>query len=73
MLTISGFRGANRVELERMARTVGLDMMSIIGGYVVALIGHDDYVAVRRRWFVGLEVPWLTGENETVPRALTGL
>jgi hypothetical protein len=29
MLTISGFQGANRVELERMARTeaVGLDMI----------------------------------------------
>ena len=71
MLTISGFRGANRVELERMARTVGLDMMSIIVVLVVALTGHDDDVAVRRRWFVGLEVPWLTEEDKTVPRALT--
>ena len=72
MLTISGFRGANRVELERMARTVGLDVMSTIVVFVVvALTGHDDDVAVRRRWFVGLEVPWLTKEDETVPRALT--
>ena len=55
-----------------MARTVGLDMMSIIGGIVVAFC-HNDDVAVRRRWSVGLEVPWLTEENETVPRALTGL
>ena len=30
MLTISDFLGANRVELERIARTVGLDMMSIL-------------------------------------------
>ena len=51
MLTISDFLGANRVELERMARTVGLDMMSI----VIALgdaHGHDDDVAVGRRWLV---------------------
>jgi hypothetical protein len=27
MLTISGWQGANRVELEHIARTVGLDMM----------------------------------------------
>jgi hypothetical protein len=74
MLTISGFRGANCVGVERMARTVGLDMISIIVVLVVAF-GHDDDVAVRRRWFVGLEVPWLTeeNENETVPRALTDL
>ena len=72
MLTISGFRGANRVGVERMARTVGLDMMSIIGGLVVAVC-HNDDVAVRRRWFVGLEVPWLTKENKKVPRALTDL
>ena len=74
MLTISGFRGANRVGVERMARTVGLDMMSIVGGLVVTFC-HNDDVAVRRRWFVGLEVPWLTeeNENETVPRALTDL
>jgi hypothetical protein len=26
MLTILGFQGVNRVELERIARTVGLDM-----------------------------------------------
>jgi hypothetical protein len=55
-----------------MARTVGLDMMSIIGGLVVAVC-HNDDVAVRQRWFVGLEVPWLTKENEKVPRALTDL
>jgi hypothetical protein len=72
MLTISGFQGANRVGVERMARTVGLDMMSIIGGLVIAVC-HNDDVAVRRRWFVGLEVPWLTKENKTVPRALTDL
>ena len=70
MLTISGFRGANRVELEQMARTVGLDMISIIVILVVTF-GHDDDVAVRRRWFVGLEVPGLTEEDETVPRAST--
>ena len=72
MLTISGFRGANRVGVERMARTVELDMMSIIG-VLVAAFCHNDDVAVRRRWFAGLEVPWLTKENETVPRALTDL
>jgi hypothetical protein len=55
-----------------MARTVGLDMISIIVVLVVAF-GHDDDVAVRRRWFVGLEVPWLTKENKMVPRALTDL
>ena len=65
MLTISGFRGANHVGVERMARTVGLDMISIVA------FGHDDDVAVRRRWFVGLEVPGLTEEDETVPRAST--
>ena len=27
MLMISGWQGANRVELERIARTVGLNMM----------------------------------------------
>ena len=70
MLTISGFRGANCVELELMARTVGLDMISIIVVLVVAF-GHNDDVAVRRRWFVGLEVPWLTEEDKTVPRAST--
>ena len=70
MLTISGFRGANCVGVG----TVGLDMISIIVVLVIAF-GHDDDVAVRRRWFVGLEVPWLTeeNENETVPRALTDL
>ena len=74
MLTISGFRGANRMGVERMARTIGLDMMSIIG-VLVAAFCHNDDVAVRRRWFVGLEVPWLIeeNENETVPRALTDL
>jgi len=72
MLTISGFRGGNRVGVERMARTVGLDIMSIIGGVVVTFC-HNDDVTVRQRWSVGLEVPWLTEENETVPRALTGL
>ena len=70
MLTISGFRGANRMELERMARTVGLDMISIIFVLVVAF-GHDDDVAVRRMWYVGLEVPWLTEEDKMVPRAST--
>ena len=70
MLTISGFRGANRVEPERMARTVGLDIISILVVLVVAF-GHDDDVAVRRRWFVGLKLPWLTEEDETVPRAST--
>jgi hypothetical protein len=58
------------VELELMARTVGLDMISIIVVLVVAF-GHNDDVAVRRRWFVGLEVPWLTEEDKTVPRAST--
>ena len=72
MLTISGFRGANHVGVERMARTVGLDMMSIVGGLVITFY-HNDDVAVRRRWFVGLEVPWLTKENKMVPRALTDL
>ncbi len=72
MLTISGFRGGNRVGVERMARTVGLDIMSIIGGVVVTFC-HNDDVTIRRRWSVGLEVPWLTEENETGPRALTGL
>jgi hypothetical protein len=58
------------VELELMARTVGLDMISIIVVLVVAF-GHNDDVAVRQRWFVGLEVPWLTEEDKTVPRAST--
>jgi hypothetical protein len=45
-------------------------MILIIAGLVVA-VGHDDDVAVRRRWFIGPEVPWLTEEDKTVPRALT--
>jgi hypothetical protein len=47
-------------------------MMSIVGGLVITFY-HNDDVAVRRRWFVGLEVPWLTKENKMVPRALTDL
>ena len=65
MLTISGFQGANRVGVKRMARTVGLDMISVVA------FGHDDDVAVRRRWSVGLEVPWLAKKDEMIPRALT--
>jgi hypothetical protein len=53
-----------------MARTVGLDMISVIVVLVIA-IGHDDDVAVRRRWSVGLEVPWLAKKDEMIPRALT--
>ena len=63
MLTISGFRGANRVGVERMARTVGLDMISVVA------FGHDDDVAVRRRWLVRLEVSWLAEKDEMIPRA----
>ena len=63
MLTISGFRGANRVGVERMARTVGLDMISVVA------FGHDDDVAVRRRWSVRLEVSWLAEKDEMIPRA----
>ena len=70
MLTISGFRGANRVRVEQMARTVGLDMISIIIVLVIA-VGHDDDVAVRRRWSVGFEVPWLAKKDEMIPQALT--
>ena len=65
MLTISGFQGANRVGVERMARTVGLDMISVVA------FGHDDDVAVRRRWSVRLEVSWLAKKDEMIPRALT--
>ena len=70
MLTISGFRRTNRVGVEQMARTVGLDMISIIVVLVVA-VGHDDDVAVRRRWSVRLEVSWLAKKDEMIPRALT--
>ena len=63
MLTISGFQGANRVGVERMARTVGLDMISVVAA------GHDDDVAVRRRWSVRLEVSWLAEKDEMIPRA----
>ena len=63
MLTISGFRGANRVGVERMARTVGLDMISVVA------VGHNDDVAVRRRWSVRLEVSWLAEKDEMIPRA----
>jgi hypothetical protein len=45
-------------------------MISIIAGLVVA-VGHDDAVAVRRRWLIGPEVPWLTEEDKTAQRALT--
>ena len=70
MMMVSGFRGVNLVDPARIARTEGLDMISIIAG-LVAAVGHDDEVAVRRRWFISPEVPWLTEEDETVPRALT--
>jgi hypothetical protein len=70
MVMVLGFRGVNLVDPARIARTEGLEMISIIAGLVVA-VGHDDDVAVRRRWFIGPEVPWLTEEDETVPRALT--
>jgi len=63
MLTISGFRGANRVGVEGMARTVGLDMISVVA------VGHDDDVAVRRRWSVRREVSWLAKKDEMIPRA----
>ena len=48
-----------------MARTVGLDMISVVA------FGHDDDVAVRRRWSVRLEVSWLAKKDEMIPRALT--
>ena len=51
MLMISDFLGAKRVELERMARTLGLDMMSIVSALGAAR-GHDNGVAVGRRWLV---------------------
>ena len=70
MLTISGFQGANRVGVKRMARTVGLDMISVIVVLVIA-VGHDDDVAVMQRWSVGLVVPWLAKKDEMIPRALT--
>jgi len=53
-----------------MARTVGLDMISVIVVLVVA-VGHDDDVAVMWRWSVGLVVPWLAKKDEMIPRALT--
>jgi hypothetical protein len=70
MMMVSGFQRVNLVDPARIARTEGLDMISIIAGLVVA-VGHDDAVAVRRRWLIGPEVPWLTEEDKTVPRALT--
>ena len=70
MLTISGLRGANCLGFERMARTVGLDMISVIAVLVVAF-GYDNDVAVGRRWSVGHKVPWLAEEDETVPQAST--
>ena len=70
MLMISGLRGANRMGFERMARTVGLDMISVIAILVVAF-GYDNYVAVGRRWSVVHKVPWLAEEDEMVPRAST--
>ena len=60
----------NRVGVERMARTVGLDMISVIVVLVLA-VGYNDDVAVRRRWLVRLEVPWLAKKDEMIPRALT--
>jgi len=45
-------------------------MISIIV-FLVVTVGHDDDVAVRRRWSVGLEVPWLAEKDEMIPRALT--
>jgi len=71
MMMVSGFRGVNLVDPERIARTEGLDMMLIVAGLVVA-VDYDDTVAVRRRWLIGPEVPWLTEEDETGPRALEG-
>ena len=71
MMMVSGFRGVNLVDPERIARTEGLDMMLIVDGLVVT-VDYDDTVAVRRRWLIGPEVPWLTEEDETVPRALEG-
>jgi hypothetical protein len=67
MMMVSGFRGVNLVDPERIARTDGLDMMLLVTGLVVA-VDYDDTVAVRRRWLIGPEVPWLTEEDETVPR-----
>ena len=69
MMMVSGFRGVNLVDPERIARTDGLDMMLIVAGLVVA-VDYDDTVAVRRRWLIGPEVPWLTEEDEIVPRVL---
>ena len=46
-----------------MARTVGLNMISVVA------FGHDDDVAVRRRWLVRLEVSWLAEKDEMIPRA----
>ena len=71
MMMVSGFRGVNLVDPERIARTEGLDMMLIVDGLVVT-VDYDETVAVRRRWLIGPEVPWLTEEDETVPRALEG-
>jgi hypothetical protein len=65
MLTISGLRGVNLVDPARIARTEGLDMMSII---VVLVVADDKDVTEKWRWFVVREVPWLAKEDETVPR-----
>ncbi len=71
MMMVSGFQGVNLIDPERIARTEGLDMMLIVAGLVVA-VDYNDTVAVRRRWLIGPEVPWLTEEDETVPRSLEG-
>ncbi len=70
MLTISGLQGANRVGFERMTRTVGLGMISVIVVLVIAF-GYNNDVAIGRRWSVGHKVPWLAEEDKTVPRAST--